>query len=200
MPFNTQGINLLPFHGCIAVSRLEESDDRQLQRTPMNDQSKIEHFIERIVAGASQAQLEIESKELDLNNVGIRGRTPLMVSAAEGLLAAVETLVRNGASVHALGRGEITALHEASANGEAAVANYLLSLGADVNAETADGVTPLMCAAAWGNTEVAKLLLENHADLTKTDRTGATAADIAREKGEGGAADLINSYLSRGSP
>ncbi|WP_246724772.1 ankyrin repeat domain-containing protein [Rhizobium leguminosarum] len=93
----------------------------------------------------------------------------------------------------------MTALHEASANGEAAVANYLLSLGADVNAETADGVTPLMCAAAWGNTEVAKLLLENHADLTKTDRTGAAAADIAREKGEDDAADLINSYLSRGS-
>lgn len=110
----------------------------------MNDQSKIEHFIERIVAGASQAQLEIESKELDLNKVGIHGRTPLMVSAAEGLLAAVETLVRNGASVHAIGRGEMTALHEASANGKAAVANYLLSLGADVNAETVDGVTPLM--------------------------------------------------------
>lgn len=180
-------------------SRLEESDDRELQRTPMNDQSKIEHFIERIVAGASLAQLEIESKELDLNKVGIHGRTPLMVSAAEGLLAAVETLVRNGASVHAIGRGEMTALHEASANGEAAVANYLLSLGADVNAETADGVTPLMCAAAWGSTEVAKLLLENHADLTKTDRTGAAAADIAREKGEDDAADLINSYLSRGS-
>ena len=85
-----------------------------------------------------------------MNKVGVQRRTPLMVSAAEGLLAAVETLVRNGASVHAIGRGEMTALHEASANAEAAVANYLLSLGADVNAETADGVTPLMCAAQLG--------------------------------------------------
>ncbi|WP_237350458.1 MULTISPECIES: ankyrin repeat domain-containing protein [Rhizobium] len=51
-----------------------------------------------------------------------------MVSAAEGLLAAVKTLVRKGASVHAVGRAEMTALHEASANGEAAVANYLLPL------------------------------------------------------------------------
>jgi len=91
----------------------------------------------------------------------------------------------------------MTALHEASANGEAAVANYLLSLGAGVNAETADGVTPLMCAAAWGNTEVAKLLLENHADPAKTDRSGATAADTAREKGEDSTADLIHSYASR---
>ncbi|WP_237350459.1 MULTISPECIES: ankyrin repeat domain-containing protein [Rhizobium] len=60
-------------------------------------------------------------------------------------------------------------------------------------------MTPLICAAVWGNTEVAELLLQNHADMTKTDRTGATAADIAREKGENDTADLINSYSSRKS-
>jgi ankyrin repeat protein len=160
----------------------------------MNEQPNIEHLIKSIVAGASTVQLESECNQLDLNEVGIDGRTPLMVAAAEGFFAAVETLVRNGASVHATGRGQMTALHEASANGEAAVANYLLSLGAEVNAETIDGVTPLMCAAAWGNLGVAKLLLENGADRTKTDRTGATAADIAHEKCEDSTADLINSY------
>ncbi|WP_423601544.1 ankyrin repeat domain-containing protein [Roseateles sp. MS654] len=152
------------------------------------------------MAGTSQAQLVSELKDLDLNDVGIYGRTPLMASAAAGLLAAVETLVRNGASVHATGRAEMTALHEAAASGDAAIASYLLSAGANVDAKTVDGVTPLMCAAAWGNTVVVKLLLDNHADPTAADRTGATAADIAREKGEDDAADLINSYSLNPKP
>lgn len=160
----------------------------------MNDQQNTEHLITSIVNGASTIQLEIECRELNLNEVGIHGRTPLMVAAAEGLLAVVQTLVRIGASVHATGSGQMTALHEASANGEATVANYLLSLGAEIDAETIDGSTPLMCAAAWGNLEVVKLLLEHGADRTKTDRTGATAAEAAREKGEDNTAELINSY------
>ncbi|WP_315706620.1 MULTISPECIES: ankyrin repeat domain-containing protein [unclassified Bradyrhizobium] len=163
----------------------------------MNNQSKIEQFIQRIVAGASQAELEIDSRGLDLNEVDMHGRTPLMVSAAEGLLGVAEMLVRTGASVRATGHRAMTALHEASANGEAAVVTYLLSVGAEPNAETVDGVTPLMCAAAWGNAKVAKLLLDNCADPGKTDRKGATAADIAREKGENDTADLINSYSWR---
>ena len=160
----------------------------------MSDQPKIERLIKDIVAGASTVQIEFESRELDVNEVGSHGRTPLMVAAAEGMLAAVEALVRSGASVHATGRGQMTALHEASGNGEVAIVNYLLSHGADVDAETNDRVTPLMCAAAWGNIEVAKLLLEKGADGKKTDRTGATAADIALEKGEDSTAVLINSH------
>lgn len=163
----------------------------------MNNHLKIQHLIESIVAGASTAQLEIECNGLDLNEVGIHGRTPLMVAAAEGLVAVVGTLVRNGASVRATGHYQTTALHEAAVNGEAAVVNYLVSLGAEVDAATTQGVTPLMCAAAWRSTEVAKLLLENGADRTKRDCNGATAADTASEKGEDATANLINSYSGR---
>jgi len=163
----------------------------RIQCNSMNNQLNIEHLIKSIVNGAPTVQLEAECKGLDLNEVGVHGRTPLMVAAAEGLIAAVETLVRNGASVHATGLLKMTALHEASANGKASVVNYLLSLGAEIDAETTQGVTPLMCAAAWGNLEVVKLLLEFGANSTKADCIGATAADTAREKGEDSAADLI---------
>ena len=160
----------------------------------MNDRRKIEQIIESIAGGASIAQIEMECQDTELNNVGIHGRTPLMVAAAQGSLAAVETLVRCGASVHITGTRRMTPLHEASANGKAAIVRYLLSLGAKIDAVTADGVTSLMCAAAWGKIEVTTILLENDADWTRKDRTGATASDIAREKGEDDTADLIDSY------
>jgi ankyrin repeat protein len=160
----------------------------------MNEQPNIEHLIKNIAAGTPAVEIETECNELDLNTVGIHGRTPLMVAAAEGFLEVVQVLVQKGASVRATGHSHITALHEASANGEATVAKYLLSLGAEIDAKTADGVTPLMCAASWGNLEVAKLLLENRADPTKTDRSGATASDIAIEKNEHKTAELINSF------
>ena len=51
-----------------------------------------------------------------------------------------------------------------------------------------------MCAAAWGNTAVVTLLLASGADWAKTDNTGATAADMAHEKGEDKAAELIEQY------
>src|SRR5688572_30724722 len=115
----------------------------------MNNQAKLEQLIKSIGNGASAAQLQSECDGLNLNDIGIHGRTPLMVAAAAGLLPAVETLVRSGAAVRSSGRYQMTALHEAVANDHVAVARYLLSSGADINAETVDGATPLMCAASW---------------------------------------------------
>jgi ankyrin repeat protein len=116
----------------------------------MNEQLRIDDFINRMVAGVPVAQLETEFHDLDVNVIGMQGRTPLMVAAAEGLLDAMKGLVRSGAPVLTTGRLQMTALHEASANGQVTAASYSLSLGADVDAQTIDGVTPLLCVAAWG--------------------------------------------------
>jgi uncharacterized protein len=157
----------------------------------MNNLSKIECVIVDIAADVPISQLEAELTDLDLNDVGIHGRTPLMIAATKGLLPAVKALINYGASVHAEGIHKITALHEASANGEAEIVEYLLSLGAEVNGETTEGVTPLMSAAAWGHIEIVRLLLDHGADSTKADHSGATAGEIAEEKGEEDTANLI---------
>lgn len=161
----------------------------------MTDQERIDNLIKSILARCSDIILERECKNINLNQVGSNGRSPLQIAAFKGSLKIVKTLVQNGASVHYREPYNITALHEAAGNGHTAVVKYLLSVGADINAETKDKVTPLMCAAAWGYLEAVKCLLENGADRTKTDIRGGTAADIAREKGENDAADLIDSFF-----
>ncbi len=160
----------------------------------MTDQTTIERVIQSISAGISTDQLEIECVDIDLNERGKYGRTPLMLAASQGLLQVAEVLVKCGASVQATGVRQMTALHEAASNGEVAMVKYLLCSGAQVDATTTDGVTALMCAAAWGKIEVLQLLLTNGADWTKTDQTGFTASEIALEKGEATSAELIDQY------
>jgi ankyrin repeat protein len=157
----------------------------------MNSHTQIDRLIEGLANPDFSVSLEAISSKLDLNEMGSRGRTALMVAAAEGLADAVKVLIQKGASVTRPGNGLMTALHEAAANGHACIVDLLLEHGANVNAQTVDGVTPLMCSAAWGHLKVAQILIECGADATMTDRTGASAADIAREKGEDLVAHLI---------
>ncbi len=51
-----------------------------------------------------------------------------------------------------------------------------------------------MCAAAWGYATVVKFLLDKGALPSTKDCLGATASDIAREKGEEEIALLLESY------
>jgi ankyrin repeat protein len=157
----------------------------------MKDTPDIEDLIKSVVDRDSTRILEVVSSGVDVNQVGVQGRSPLMVASAEGCLEMVKLLTRSGASLSVAGIQGVTALHEAAANGHASIIEYFLSLEPIVDAETSQGVTPLMCAAAWGNLEAVELLLKSGADRTKRDCRGATAADIAHEKGEDEAADAI---------
>lgn len=156
----------------------------------------IDQLITKLLSSGLTAS-DISDAGIDPNELSSHGRTLLMAAASEGLREAIETLVSVGASVSAVGTSRITALHEASANGHDRVAFRLLELGAAVDAETDDGVTPFMCAAAWGHVEVAKLLLSHGADRKHKDETGASAADIAEEKGEQAFVEFLDSQETR---
>jgi len=156
--------------------------------------SNVDQLIDDILSGKMLEGNLKGPSVININDVGSSGRTPLMTAASIGLDKVIEWLVTCGASVESTGIEGMTALHEASANGNLRVVTRLLELGAKVDVVTLKGVTPLMCAAAWGHLVVAEKLISFGAKTEKTDSIGASAIDIAREKGE----DLVVNFLESG--
>jgi len=183
--------NVRPQHKLLLAVAMNPSS------APMTTQLAVDELIKDLLAEALAVPMKFQRSTLDLNAIGALGRTPLMAVAAEGLVEAVEALVRDGASSTATGEYQMTALHEAAANGHARIVEFLLSRGAAVDAQSTQGVTPLMCAAAWGNSAVISNLLESGADIGRVDQTGATAADIAREKGHTLAAEHLEARAAK---
>ena len=140
-------------------------------------------IIRQMLAGDLNLQLPLPVTA-DVNATDEFGRTPLMVAALLGRKDFCTYLMANGAIVDARGKYQMTALHEASANGQLEIVKLLLAAGANINATSSDGLTPLMCASAWGYSSLAQLLLSAGADPLAKDTRGATAYDIALEKGE----------------
>ena len=138
--------------------------------------------------------LDLGAADVDPNLIGKTGRTLLMTAASHGFDEAVMALIEIGANVNVAGEQGITPLHEAASNGHSRTAQILIQAGALVNVVSFDGVTPLMCAAAWGFVDVAKILIKHGADAALRDRRGATAYEIASEKGE----DLASEFLATG--
>ena len=106
----------------------------------------------------------------------------LIAAAGKGDLAAVERLIRDGASVAARdGRGR-TALLAATHGNHVAVARALIAAGADVNAKDDIQDSPFLYAGAEGRTEILKMTLPT-ADLKSTNRYGGTALIPAAHHG-----------------
>jgi ankyrin repeat protein len=106
----------------------------------------------------------------------------LIAAADKGDLAAVERLIREGASVAARdGRGR-TALLAATQANRVAVARALIGAGADVNAKDNIQDSPFLYAGAEGRIEILKMTLPT-ADLKSTNRYGGTALIPAAHHG-----------------
>jgi hypothetical protein len=102
-------------------------------------------------------------------------RTPLLIAASRGDLAAFDILVAAGANIGARDLASRTALNHACASGNFAMVKRLLEKGADINDDTF-GVAPPLCEAAWGGHYDVCLLLLEHGDCANQL---ARAADLA---------------------
>jgi truncated hemoglobin YjbI len=128
------------------------------------------------------------------------GRTLLHAAAASGSLAAVELLLRAGASPQvcdSLGHTPLYSLANECLQGGADVVHALVRAGARIDA--ADGVkraTPLHMAARRGNAEITAALLDNGADIEARDSLGDTPLRRAVNCRQPGVAQLL---LQRGA-
>lgn len=108
--------------------------------------------------------------------------TPLHIAASRGNTAAIDELLRHGATIDVRVRG-VTPLHLAICFDYYQVARRLLAGGADVQAKDSDGNTPLHVAACGGNVDLTKDLLHHGARVYARNDKGETPLYFAKAEG-----------------
>lgn len=131
--------------------------------------------------------------------------SPLMVAAYQGDIAAVKTLVAQGADVNEKNAYGLTALMMAAGAtpvsppahaGSTEVLAYLIDHGADVNAVGGNDTTALRFAVMHHNLASVRLLLDHGADINAGKGSGNTALAeaVARED-----ESIVDFLLDRGA-
>lgn len=130
-------------------------------------------------------------------NVDADGTTPLHWAVRGGDVAAVRTLLRDGANAKATNRYGVTPLALAAENGDPAVIELLLAAGADAKGSLSNGQTMLMIAARTGNPAAIRMLIA-HGALTnvKENVLGETALIWAATENH---ADAIATLVQAGA-
>ena len=121
--------------------------------------------------------------------------TAVVEAAARGDLAAVKSMIAQGADVTVSPGDGMTALHWAADRGDAAMAAALLRAGAKLDAKTSvNGYTPLHVASRSGSAAVVKALLDAGADARTMTGTGATAMHLAAASGN---AESVSALIAK---
>ena len=122
-----------------------------------------------------------------LNSRDALKRTPLLIAAVKGDLAAYDILVKAGAEIRVRDLASRSVLNHACASGSFKMVQKLLKGGADIDDDVFGVSSPLFEAASRGHYEICLLLLE-HGDcanhLTK-------AAELAENNGHHNVAALL---------
>ena len=120
---------------------------------------------------------------------------PLIEAVRRGDVAAVRTLLRDGADPSAAQGDGLTALHVAAETGNLEITRLLIAGKADVGAKSRiGGYTPLHLAAGGGHADVVRALIQARADVRAVTTTGGvTPLHLAAKalNGEGAVRALV---------
>jgi ankyrin repeat protein len=133
-----------------------------------------------------------------VNHADNNGWTPLMLTAKEGRLTTVQTLL--GATVININAQKFdgaTALYLAAVNGNYDIVKVLIDKGANVNVGDNNYRTPLMVAAKKDHLKTVQALLGAPSiDINATDDDGATALYLAALNGND---DVVKALINQGA-
>lgn len=117
--------------------------------------------------------------------------SPLMYAVKYGSAPLVRLLLAHAPDLAQRSFIGTAAIHWAIWPGHEDLVALLLQAGADADMRVADGATPLHCAASSGLTGVAKVLLAYGADPGKRNDEWRTPGQVARERGYGECAGVL---------
>ncbi|XP_066998472.2 ankyrin repeat domain-containing protein 16 [Anabrus simplex] len=162
-------------------------------RTPLHACARAGHFeIMRLLCE------EWNTPKFSLEVSDIHGRTCLHEAAQACFPTMVEYLIRQGAKIDSLKKGDWTPLMLACTKiGKPAVntIKVLLKSGANIKLSNKDGWTPLHIAVREGDTEVISLLISKEADVSAVTKNGRTLLHIAALNSQVKAVELlVNNY------
>jgi ankyrin repeat protein len=120
----------------------------------------------------------------------------LYEAAEAGDLQAIDELLKSGASVNAILRGDGTPLLGSARKGQLAAVTLLLSRGADPNVPVPGDGTALTAAAAGGHGNIVSLLLDRGADPNLGVPGDGNPLIMAASEGR---AEMVSLLLDRGA-
>ena len=140
----------------------------------------------------------LQTRRIDLNRLNRAGESPLMLAIITGQDELARQLIARGAAINKHGW---TPLHYAATKGNISIMQLLLDKDAFIDTESPNRTTPLMMAAQYsGNEQAVKFLLQQGADPWAKNQLGFTALDFARQGGNPGIIQTIQTAQRYSKP
>ncbi|KGE13265.1 ankyrin [Sphingobacterium deserti] len=157
----------------------------QVIRTLLNHLTTITIHEACAIGLAPQVEMMLKQKPDVIDEISSHGFTPLGIATHFGQETVVRILLAKHADPNICSQNgyHVYPLHTALTGQYDQISKMLVEAGAEVNVMQNARISPLHIAAQQGNIDMIIILLENGADITLKTDLGATASDLALEKG-----------------